>query len=417
MHGFTHDKIINAIKHKCHFFLRLAGKLYTQISEQQRGLFAILVYYQLILWIIHKLRLKIWVVHGKEFDNQIPMSILYATRGITNEETINKNYILELMFGKCHQESYLGNVWLWNIRKVIKEKGRKCTFCVLQMDESLVKFLRQKSLFYIPNWVVGVVNIEGDPKLKKDSSLKSDLRRIRKQKLQFEVTQNPKKFDDFYYNMYLPHITKSHGSSALILSYDVMKTAYDQWELLIVKKDEMPIAGIIIAYGHMPCLREMGVRDSNPQYIKDGAVGALFYYSTLYLKRKQFTNVHFGWSRAFLVDGVLQYKKKWSLQIIGASTYGYALKIINYNSAAKYFLQENPFIFKNRDLFKAAIFMKNDVAFLSIEELNKIKKQCYLEGLSCLNIYCNNNMAKFEKVITANKKGQVMYYSMDEILE
>ena len=83
---------------------------------------------------------------------------------------------------------------------------------------------------------------------------------------------------------------------------------------------------------------------------------ALYHFSFLYLKDKGFTKVNFGLSRAFLGDGVFQYKKKWSQRIVGTSTYWYALKVNNPTVETKSFLKRNPFIFEKTGLLYGVIF-------------------------------------------------------------
>jgi hypothetical protein len=196
--------------------------------------------------------------------------------------------------------------------------------------------------------------------------------------------------------MYVPHITKAHGSGAYIVSYDYMRVEFQKCELLLVKKQEKRIAGILIAYEEVPRLWSLGVRDSNPEYIKDGAVGALFYYSLLYLSGKDCTAINFGLSRAFLRDGVLQYKRKWSQRIVSASSYGYALKVLTYTDPVKAFLQENPFIFKSHEDLQGAVFVNGDKA-LSSEEIQKIDKKYFHDGLSKLYINCFHNVKAIEQ--------------------
>lgn len=319
---------------------------------------------------------------GDETTSQSPFSIMYAAN-----DDANRNYLLGLIFGASFREHSLGRAWLWQISKLGVERGRDCSLLIVQTRASHHKLLRSKNWFKIPYWVFGEVDIPSDPKVTKDSSLKSDFRRIRKNSLQFEITQDAQHFDDFYHNMYVPYIMRAHGSSAYINSYEYMSAEFKKCELLLVKKQQKRIAGLLIAYEkEEPRLWSLGVRDANQEYLKDGAVGALFYFSMCYLNEKGFTKVNFGQSRAFLNDGVFQYKKKWSQRIVGTSLEWFAFKVLSYTAPVKAFLQENPFIFENKGVLNGALFVDGEKP-LSLKDFKNIDKKYFHSGLDKIILY------------------------------
>jgi hypothetical protein len=166
-----------------------------------------------------------------------------------------------------------------------------------------------------------------------------------------------------------------------------MRSKFENCDLLLITKQEKEIAGILIVYEKSgPRLWSLGIQDSNMEYIKDGAVGALFYFSINYLHEKGFTKVKFGESRAFLRDGVLQYKKKWSQKIVGTSENGYALKILSHSEAVKGFLQQNPFIFESNGTLYGAVFMDEENPIL-YKEFEDIDKKHFSQGLAKLFVY------------------------------
>ena len=357
----------------------VARKLYDKIPLPFRWIAFPLTYCDRLFL---NLRIDLWLVTGDEPTSRKPMSILCAAK-----DTKHLNYLLGLAFGASFRERYLGRAWLWRIPKVVAEMAQDCSLMIVQVPKSRFKLLRSSNWFYIPCWVVGEIDIPRDPTVTKDSSLKSDFRRIRKNSLRYEVTRDPQRFDDFYHNMYVPQTTKAHGSSAYIISYEYMRAEFQNCDLLLVTKQEKHIAGILIAYEKSgPRLWSLGVRDSNPEYIKDGAVGALFYFSISYLHEKGFTKVEFGRSRPFLRDGVLRYKRKWDQRIVGTSPNWLALKILSYPDAVKVFLQQNPFIFENRGSLNGAVFVDEENS-LTAEDFEKIDKQHLHDGLSKLFIY------------------------------
>ena len=359
--------------------ITLVGKLYNITPLWLRWIASPLIYcYQLFL----DLRLNLWFLTGDEFTSRKELSILCAT----NDDRY-KNYLLGLAFGTSFQERCLGRAWLWKIPKVIAETGEGFSLMIVQVRGSHHKLMRSNNWFYIPRNVVGEVDIPLDPTVMKKHTIKMDLRKIRKHSLGFEVTRCPKLFDDFYHNMYVPHITKAHSSSATIIPYKHMRKKFQKCDLLLVTKQAKRIAGTLIVYEKTgPRRWVLGIRDGNREYLKDGAVGAISHFSLRYLHDKGFTKVNLGYSKSFLRDGVLQYKRKWSQRIVGAYGNEFALKVISYTDATKAFLQKNPFIFKRHGCLHGATFVDGDDA-LSPEEIKQIDKQHYHPGLSKLFIY------------------------------
>ena len=94
-----------------------------------------------------------------------------------------------------------------------------------------------------------------------------------------------------------------------------------------------------------------------------------------------------GWSKPFLDDGVLQFKRKWAQVITDSRFWGTGLVISSLTPAVKSFLRRNPFIFKHDELLYAAVFVDADRAFSS-EEIGEITKEYFHEGLSGMMIYC-----------------------------
>ncbi|NJO16660.1 MAG: hypothetical protein HC877_13220 [Thioploca sp.] len=298
-----------------------------------------------------------------------------------------RNYLCGLIYGDSFKEFNLGWVWYWNAIRTARKAKYDCAMILVEVHNSLGKILNSKKWFYIPQWVKGEVDIPISPLVWQDRSLKSDLRRIKKNALQYQVCRDPESLNDFYYNMHIPYITTSHGNCAYISSFENMECGLTHGDLLFVTKHGERIAGALILYEKTGVrLWSFGVRDGNKKYLVDGVIGALYYYSLVYLENKGFNKVNFGWSRSFLRDGVLRYKAKWSQWLFGTSQNGIALRILSDTQPVREFLCKNPFIFKHRDLLYGAYFVDSS-HFLSPEEFKKIDDDYSLFGLSKLFVY------------------------------
>jgi len=217
------------------------------------------------------------------------------------------------------------------------------------------------------------------------SSVKDDLRKIRKHALSFDVTQSIEDLDDFYHNMHVPYIRQTHGDRAFIMSFDTMREDFQSGELLRVIKDGMPIAGMFIRYSHGGAKHwVLGVRDGNREFVRQGAIGALYHLSFQYLRDKGFTEVGFGNSAPFFNDGVFRYKKKLGMRLIGAFDARFLLAVPNKSKAAEAFLQANPFIFERDGALCGVIFADARDPSLDEERLKQVYRDFYLEGMSRL---------------------------------
>ena len=87
-------------------------------------------------------------------------------------------------------------------------------------------------------------------------------------------------------------------------------------ELLLVKKGSEYISGMLIYTAPpIPVVAFLGVTDGRMDYVKQGALLALYYYTILWAKGKGYTKLDFGHCRPILNDGVFVYKRTLGMMI------------------------------------------------------------------------------------------------------
>lgn len=328
--------------------------------------------------IIRRLRPELWLVEGNEATSGRPLSVLCAGVG---------SYLLELAFGDSYRKRPAGRVWLWSLSRAVKEKGRGSALALIGVRGPYLRLVNLANSFLIPHWVRGEVDIPLGPSVLSNSSVKSDLRQIQKHQLHFSITKDPEHFHEFYHRMYVPYISAVHGQSAFIWPYEAKKSEFGHCELLLVTKEGQSIAGILISYEKpTPRLWSLGVRDADRRHVKEGAVTALFYYSFMHLESHGYRVANVGLSRPFLDDGVLRYKKKWGVRIVGASADCFVLKVLSDTPGACGFFGSHPFIFRDGDALSGAIFIDTASA-PSPEELQRIHQRYSIPGLAKLGLY------------------------------
>ncbi|GAI05164.1 unnamed protein product, partial [marine sediment metagenome] len=289
-------------------------------------------------------KLDLWILNGEEISSHQELSIAYAGT------EINRNYLIKIAYDNSFNGNYLGKVWLWKIFDVVREKSPNCSLMVIAVDKLLWRWFTKRTYFNVPFWVSSLADISGDDSpLQMSKSVRSDIRKIKKNKLSFEITQDSSRFDDFYYKMYRPYAVATHGNRAIIIPYDHMKREFKSGELLFIKKENQYIAGALLVYKKMQA-RDMflGIKDGNFDYVREGAIAAIYYFQVRRIKEKGCKRVELGPSRPFLKDGVLLYKKKWGGRQISCSPEAdgaYYVEPLTNTPGLKAFLINNPFIF------------------------------------------------------------------------
>ena len=334
------------------------------------------------------LKPNVWIISGDEISSREKLVIIYAGR------EKDKNFLVKLAFDEAFEEKYMGKVWLWKIHEIAKGDSYDCSLMIVEVPRFFRSLLGKRNCFYIPSWVTGGIDISVDnPSLfkQRNTSLKSDLSKIRRNKLRFEVTKDLSRLHDFYCNMYRPYVNKAHGDSAVEMSYEYVKSKFTRSDLindlLLIKQGDEYRAGVLLSSrGDWARLWFLGVKDGNLNYVRDGAIGALFYFSIQYLSENNVTRIDFGASRPFLKDGVLRFKRKWNQRISREKRMVFLFKPLSLTGGVKGFFLNNPFIYEERTGLNGAIFVANDQS-LSKSDFTRIYKDFYLNGLSKLVIY------------------------------
>jgi hypothetical protein len=333
--------------------------------------------------IIRRLRPEVWIITGEERGTGLPLSVcLY----VTSKEY--KSYLLDLIFGSSFSPRYLGRTWLWNAFKAIPRAAAGCSLVIAEVEESHLKLPGAKSGLVIPAWVYGQVDLPRGPGLLRSKSIQDDLRKIRQHSLEFEVSRDSRRFEDFYQNMYVPYIKARHGGGAFLVQKEAMKAHLDRGELVLVRKQGEYISGTLIIYDPgLAHLAYMGVRDGNRDFVLDGAIAAAHEFSLRHLEKKGYKKISIGRSRPFLRDGALRYKRKWTQKIVAGSPHKFLVNIVSDTNATRAFLQNNPFIFERCGELHGAVFMTGG-APVTQNKLGEIQRAYAYPGLSKLVVFC-----------------------------
>jgi hypothetical protein len=318
-----------------------------------------------------------WIIEGTEIHSEQKLRIFFS--GV---ET-NREYISNLAFGSSYTKSYLGQRWLWS------DRPGNCDLVIREVPLRLKRFLNRSNCFLVPDWVVGTFDLSMDiiKHISQDRTLSNDRRKIEKNGLYLEVTQDEDQFDKFYNEMLVPYIRARWGKQANTPHHDVLKQYFNMGELLLVKQGMENIAGALIYYGKkVPEVMVLGIKDGKLEYLKIGAMAATWQFTVKYLKERGYHCMDVGSTRAFLNDSVLLHKKKWGLKIDSLRDYGFRIDIWSTNSGVQGFFLNNPFMFIRGSDLIGAIFIEAGKSLEKSDFINTYKKYD-IQGLSRISLY------------------------------
>ncbi|HPC94159.1 MAG TPA: hypothetical protein PLU87_04390 [Sedimentisphaerales bacterium] len=331
--------------------------------------------------LFNEVRPRFYVAESRHDADGAVGTVLCAAQGR------DRRYLLGQFLGAGYRERCIGRRWLWDIPKVVTREGRGCGMVVVKTLGRFRRLLKPEQWFYVPGWVTGDVPVPLDPAVLSAETVRSDLRRIQKNGLRFRVTQDVEQLKDFYDHMYVPYVSQTHGSSAVIMPYESMRAAVRDCELVLVMQADDPIAGMLISYSQaVPRLWTLGVRDANRDFVRDGAIGALYHFSLQRLQEKGYAKASLGLSRPFLQDGVLRYKKKLGMRLSRTGREWFAIRILEDSKATRALLEKTPLIVERDGRLYGLVCLDGSVERFSDEDWERMDRQFFMEGLSGLQI-------------------------------
>lgn len=292
----------------------------------------------------------VWVVSGKERTSGAPLTLLFSG------SLENKNYLAHLSLAGTDEERHQ-RVPFWRLGRLLRRHADALT--IVERKE------RPKhtpaGTVYIPCWIGGEIDLAKAELLRRTSGqVNADMRRIRKRSYEMAVERGSERLLAFYEEMYRPYLRNVYGARAFAASRSEVEAKAGIAELVLVREQGEPVAGQILVYENDRARGWLiGVRNGDRRYVREGAIAAVYQYTTRYLAGRGFERVHAGASRPFLNDGVLRYKGKWGMRITDHAPKWFAMTLPTAGEAALSFLTQNPFVYEIEDKYYAALFVRD----------------------------------------------------------
>ncbi len=236
--------------------------------------------------------------------------------------------------------------------------------------------------FISPLWVTATASLPLKPR---SESAKSDIRKVSRNGLVWSVVRDPAAVEFFRTTMWGPMVRNRYPLKKVDEDIDVW-TRYE-CDLLQISDSLGWIAGVLMRYdGTRPYMWRIGIKNGDLSLWNKGVSAAAYYFASEYLHSKGYDEVSFGLSRAFLNDGVLQFKKKWGIALEGAAKYRYAIRVLRNSDAVRSFFLHNPlFLLTRANKLAAAMFIVGDQ--VSQEDVSRYRSRYRFDGIDELQVF------------------------------
>lgn len=313
----------------------------------------------------------VFIFEGLEKNSKSPLVFAYA--GFDTRDT---EYWAYAVLAEGYRKHAAGRHFLWALRAFLKKHPLKCNFFLVGHNKLTLRYLSLNPGFRIPYWINMEIDTTAPFKELLGRQRVDMQRKIRKYALTYTISQDRKCFDDFYYNMFLPYIKDRHDEMAFLGSYEELLQMFRKGGLILVKKENLALAGgLFEVHGRQVRFRKLGVREGKWEYVRFGALGAVYYYLTVEMKKRGCTKIRIGGTRPLLSDGITRYKMSLDSQLDLLEKHSCLwLAFLKGSEGLKSFLINNPFIFFNeKDESYRAIFIEaaKDTPPGALEEIAK----------------------------------------------
>jgi len=250
------------------------------------------------------------LVSGAEKHSGAPLRSLYFGSGN------NRAYVLGLLYQEYRVEEEHRHLYAWQARRWVNEYRSKVDLVAADLPWPYHRLLAGRGLLEIPAWVEQKLQL---PECWEDvlaqlhrSAKGVDLRKIRKHGLQYRIARDEEAIRRFYYEMYVPHVTKRFGDAAYVEPEWKVRHCAETGALMEILRNGEVVAGQILFSDRQSMqLLWAGTAGGELGQQSQGVFPALYYFGVLYAFEGGYREADYGSSRPLLSDGIFQLKRRW----------------------------------------------------------------------------------------------------------
>jgi len=313
-----------------------------------------------------------------------PLTVTFATNGLDRHL---KKYLASLLFTAEPVEKEIGRVPLWRLGQLINTSKSDLTF--IGASKHLLQHLPTRNAILLPRNVDQMLDVRGDWEdvLKRFHTTvrRNELRLVRKYGYEYELSNRDADFEIFFHEMYRPSMRTRHGQQAHLIPYEKAYRTFKNGVLFLVKREGNCVSSGLCDIAREPGVVHFlmeGVRQGDPQLLKEGAQSTLYYAITRWANEHGYETVDFEATEPFLKKGILQHKRKWGLMVQVKSPKRIWLKIHRSTPAVDQFVQENPCIIIDKQAELQGLFFTDEPDNVPAETKETWAKLCEMPGMN-----------------------------------
>ena len=202
---------------------------------------------------------------------------------------------------------------LWTPGTLAEESG--ADLVLAEVHRWMAPRFRTAGWHIVPRSVWWRGDLAAIPPALPSHGLQDNLRKVRKYRYTLEQTTRPADWEEFYSTMVAPQAVARHGESAWIPSRRYIAALARIGILHLVMRASEPVAGICtVRRGDSLWLALSGVRNGDPDLLRQGAGFATLALTIDWAKAEGFRQLDAGRTGPFLSDGVQRLKRSWGLE-------------------------------------------------------------------------------------------------------
>jgi hypothetical protein len=202
---------------------------------------------------------------------------------------------------------------LWMPGALVEESG--ADLVLAEVHRWIAPRFRDAGWIIVPSCVRWWGDLAASPPAPPSHGLRDNLRKVRKYGYTLRQAGSPADWEAFHSSMVLPQAVARHGETAWIPSRHYIAALARIGILHLVMRGEEPVAGICtVARGDSLWLALSGVRNGDPELLRQGAGFATLALAIGWAKGKGFRQLDAGRTGPFLNDGVQRLKRSWGLE-------------------------------------------------------------------------------------------------------
>lgn len=331
--------------------------------------------------ILSQLRMPLYILEGKERHSQ--ETLVTAVLG-TKASMV---YLADLLYSGNPSTHELEKISPLRIETQIGARLAGCSLVFIEVDEVFCRHLARRRFMVLPSWAAFVLDLskplDQTWNLKKNKSLRENLRKMRRYEYRFEITRDPAQFEYFYYRMYAPYQSARHKKQWIKIGFHQMKRIFHKGLLFMIKRGEDYLSGnLAVPRGSTLWMYANGVKDAEIRYLKQGALTATYYHAILWSKENGYRKLDFGHCRPFINGGLWYYKKKWGMEVRKSERIKSVLgmRVCKVNRAVEEFMSGNPFVFLHDQKLKSFCRTGQNV-YLDGRKFHSLIKSLHMPGI------------------------------------